>query len=233
MIQWLGPRSSQVARPPLPSPTSEEEAGEVPDLVSPLLATSTSHPAPESAPRPDVPLQASARPRPPSSTHDLMQGSGESFADPRDPPFGAQRLIVRAPQRRGEETLAGDDARRGQGQVGDGLSESSPAIPVLIPPVLHGSILLGYPPGAIHQAVDRSAFAPALRAMAEEGRVLLKVFVQTDGRVGRVEVAASSGVAVLDDTAVGAAWGWRFDPATRDGNPIAAWALVPVVFTLR
>ncbi len=72
----------------------------------------------------------------------------------------------------------------------------------------------------------------ALRA-GDEGRVLLKVLVGPDGRPQQVLVERGSGHRDLDKAArdqVLAAW--RFHPATRDGQAVAAWALVPIDFVL-
>lgn len=88
-----------------------------------------------------------------------------------------------------------------------------------------------YPSEAHIVQLDRSAIAPELRLLASEGRVVLRVLVRADGTVGSVETAQSSGNQVLDRAAVEAATSWRFQPATRDGDPIDAWAIIPVRFT--
>jgi protein TonB len=46
-------------------------------------------------------------------------------------------------------------------------------------------------------------------------------------------VLQTSGSKVLDDAAVAALWRWRFHPALRNGEPVAASVIVPVVFSLR
>ncbi len=57
------------------------------------------------------------------------------------------------------------------------------------------------------------------------GVVLLEIDVRSNGTVSGVNVAASSGHAVLDDAALAAARDWRYRPATR--------ASLTVPFTLR
>jgi periplasmic protein TonB len=64
------------------------------------------------------------------------------------------------------------------------------------------------------------------------GQVLLRLSVTEAGRVQRVEIAASSGVAVLDEAAVAAVRQWRFQPATQDSVPVGTSVLLPVVFEL-
>jgi protein TonB len=77
---------------------------------------------------------------------------------------------------------------------------------------------------------------PAYPALAKrqrlQGRVLLKVRVDSDGRPQEIEVVASAGAAILDDAAVQGVRKWRFIPAKRNGVAIAAWVQVPVQFTL-
>jgi protein TonB len=90
-----------------------------------------------------------------------------------------------------------------------------------------------YPDDAYRIVVDHSASAPGIGIDTAEGRVGLKILVCADGSVGGVEVVQSSGRPFLDAAAVREASQWKFAPATRDGQPIEAWALVPLLFVLR
>lgn len=75
---------------------------------------------------------------------------------------------------------------------------------------------------------------PALsRRLREEGRVLLRVFVSSEGRAVRVEVRDSSGHERLDGAARTAVEHWRFVPARQGDKGVAAWVLVPISFSLR
>lgn len=103
--------------------------------------------------------------------------------------------------------------------------------PVLSPPVLL-TATTHYPGDAYSVTVDRSLLTPELRLVVPEGRVVLRVLVRPDGTVERVEVVESSGHPVLDRAAADAARSWKFQPATRDGEPIAAWAIIPVRFVV-
>lgn len=71
------------------------------------------------------------------------------------------------------------------------------------------------------------------RRLGWEGRVILELAVSARGTVDEVTVATSSGHAVLDRAAAEAARLWRFQPASRDGRPIAHTVRVPVDFALR
>lgn len=75
---------------------------------------------------------------------------------------------------------------------------------------------------------------PALaRRTGEEGKVVLRVFVEASGRPGQVQIHASSGSARLDQAAQESVARWTFVPAQRGGEPVGAWVLVPIQFSLR
>ena len=73
--------------------------------------------------------------------------------------------------------------------------------------------------------------AAALRAR-EQGTVLLRVLVDAQGRVDRVEIARSSGHPKLDAAARDAVSKARFKPVLSGGEAIPAWGLVPIEFRL-
>lgn len=77
------------------------------------------------------------------------------------------------------------------------------------------------------------AYPPLSRRMGEQGRVLLRVYVQADGSAGQVEVRESSGFERLDRAARETVARWRFVPARQGDKAVAAWVLVPISFSLR
>jgi len=66
-----------------------------------------------------------------------------------------------------------------------------------------------------------------------QGRVLLLVEVQADGRAGRVSIDQSSGHAILDASAMNTVRRWRFIPARKDGVFYAQSIRVPIDFNLQ
>jgi periplasmic protein TonB len=70
------------------------------------------------------------------------------------------------------------------------------------------------------------------RQLGFEGTVLLDVKVNENGGVEEVNIAASSGYALLDEAAQRAVNAWVFKPARRGDQPVAAWVQVPVRFAL-
>lgn len=71
--------------------------------------------------------------------------------------------------------------------------------------------------------------AEALR-MNVGGIVRVRVTVAADGSVDRLELAEGSGNRYLDRAAMEAVRRWRFQPATRDGQPVSADVVVPISF---
>ncbi|HWA39696.1 MAG TPA: energy transducer TonB [Burkholderiales bacterium] len=70
------------------------------------------------------------------------------------------------------------------------------------------------------------------RRTREEGRVVLRVLVTPRGTADEVQVRTSSGHARLDESARETVRRWKFIPAKRGAEPIAAWVLVPISFGL-
>lgn len=75
-------------------------------------------------------------------------------------------------------------------------------------------------------------YPAASRRLGEQGKVLLRVHVGADGRAEKVELKLGSGFARLDRAAQDAVGLWRFVPARRGTEPVAAWVQVPIVFQL-
>ncbi len=114
------------------------------------------------------------------------------------------------------------------------LGESTPArVPILRPPVLLVGPPPEYPSNGYQVVLNRSSLTPRLKVEATEGRVILRLLVLAAGGVDRVEVSVSSDVKILDQAAATAVLAWRFAPATRDGQAIDAWVVVPIRFVVR
>lgn len=99
---------------------------------------------------------------------------------------------------------------------------AAPAIAPLVPPRFDAAYLDN--PAPVYPSIARRQH--------EEGRVLLRVFVTAEGTAGTVEVAKSSGSERLDRAALEAVRRWKFVPARRGDQAVAAHVNVPIVFTL-
>lgn len=71
------------------------------------------------------------------------------------------------------------------------------------------------------------------RRRGYEGKTVLRVEVLESGKVGRIEIADSSGFEILDKAALASVRGWTFLPGTRNGKKTKQWVIVPVRFSLR
>ncbi|PYR18227.1 MAG: hypothetical protein DMF98_25935 [Acidobacteria bacterium] len=217
MLVWLTPHGRQV-RPDRPSaPTAAEEGGggEI-GMASPRAQVSS-------------PGTAAPARRPVAPHHLVHLGP---LAPPVMPESG-----VRVPSGKGQIGKREDPSR--PSPAGEQPLAEKPAVPVresgrapvLTPPVLLTPVA-GYPAEGYRVTLDHSILTPQLRIDAAQGRVVLRILVQSDGSAGQVNVVESSGFRVLDEAAVNAAVKWRFAPASRDGQPIDAWAVISVRFVV-
>ncbi|MBA4264344.1 MAG: energy transducer TonB [Comamonadaceae bacterium] len=78
----------------------------------------------------------------------------------------------------------------------------------------------------------RPAYPALSRRLGEQGKVVVRVFIDTDGSARRAEVRTSSGYERLDQTALQTVQRWRYVPGKRNGIPEAMWFNVPINFVL-
>jgi protein TonB len=70
------------------------------------------------------------------------------------------------------------------------------------------------------------------KRIGEQGKVVLRVELDEQGRVAKVTLEQSSGSKRLDEAAQTAVKTWRCNPATRDGVAVRAVAMQPFNFVL-
>jgi len=75
-------------------------------------------------------------------------------------------------------------------------------------------------------------YPAAAKRMGEQGRVVLRVELDENGRITAARIATSSGSARLDDASLAAVRQWHCNPARRDGEAVRAVALQPFDFIL-
>jgi protein TonB len=78
-----------------------------------------------------------------------------------------------------------------------------------------------------------AVYPPEARKKGHQGKVLLRVQVLTNGRVGDVELEKSSGHEILDRSALAAVKQWKFIPAREGEKTVAVWVTIPVRFQLQ
>jgi TonB family protein len=75
-------------------------------------------------------------------------------------------------------------------------------------------------------------YPDAARKDSKQGRVLLRVLVDEEGKSKIVEIYLSSGSRILDQAAAENVTRWSFSPARYGGTPTASWVKIPVDFRI-
>ncbi len=71
------------------------------------------------------------------------------------------------------------------------------------------------------------------KRLGEQGRVVVRVFIDEKGLPKEALLEVKSGYSRLDQAALQAVMSWRYVPAQRAGVPLAMWFNVPVTFDLK
>jgi len=85
---------------------------------------------------------------------------------------------------------------------------------------------------ARYRDTPRPEYPESARRAGREGRVLLRVLVDDQGRSKRVEINSSSGSDALDRAAANAIKRWRFYPARYGDHAVESWIKIPIEFAL-
>ena len=85
---------------------------------------------------------------------------------------------------------------------------------------------------ARYRDTPRPKYPDSARRDGREGRVLLRVLVDNQGRSKEVEINRSSGSDALDRAAAEAIKRWRFYPARHGDKVVESWLRVPIEFRL-
>lgn len=85
---------------------------------------------------------------------------------------------------------------------------------------------------AAHLNNPAPSYPSMSRRLAEQGRVILDVYILANGRVGELRIKQSSGFKRLDDAALQAVKKWQYVPAHRGNEAIPFWYIQPLSFSL-
>jgi periplasmic protein TonB len=85
---------------------------------------------------------------------------------------------------------------------------------------------------ASYRDTPRPEYPDGARREGREGRVLLRVLIDDQGRTKTVEINTSSGSSILDRAAAEAIQRWRFHPARYGDQPVESWLRIPIEFRL-
>jgi len=194
-------------------------------LIAPPAPAPTSPPKVETPPRPAEPPKPVAPPKPVEPPKPVVKKAAPKPA-PRPKP--AQAITEPTP----EPTPAPQS---------EPVAAPAPATPS--PPAAPISASPGPAVAAPAPMVDarfdaaylnnpRPAYPRLSRRMGEQGKVLLRVHVDADGKALEVRLQQSSGHKRLDEAARAAIAQWRFVPARRGDEAVATWVIVPIEFKL-
>ena len=86
--------------------------------------------------------------------------------------------------------------------------------------------------GAAYLHNPSPRYPPVARKLKLQGTVIVRVLVSPEGQPKNVVLEKTSGVRILDETAVETVKRWSFIPARHGTTRIAAWVNVPIRFRL-
>ncbi len=75
-------------------------------------------------------------------------------------------------------------------------------------------------------------YPPLSKRLGEQGRVVIRARIETDGTASQAEIRTSSGYERLDQAALQTVKRWRYVPGKRGGVPEAMWFNIPIHFVL-
>jgi protein TonB len=111
------------------------------------------------------------------------------------------------------------------------LQVSAPPVqPPAQPPAIGDAPRMVTPADYLRPPAPR--YPPLARQAKQQGTVLLLVWIDTDGRPGRVELQRSSGLPLLDRAAIASVREALFRPVIESGIARTARVLIPIEFTL-
>lgn len=75
-------------------------------------------------------------------------------------------------------------------------------------------------------------YPPLSKRLGEQGKVIVRAFIEVNGTASKAEIRSSSGYDRLDQTALQTVLKWRYVPGKRAGAPEAMWFNIPINFVL-
>ncbi|HRP19833.1 MAG TPA: energy transducer TonB [Alicycliphilus sp.] len=112
--------------------------------------------------------------------------------------------------------------------------EAAPApAPAAAPAAPPGPAIVQPSSDASHLNNPKPVYPAVSKRLGEQGKIVLRVLIGTDGLPQKIEIKQSSGYERLDRQAVDTVSRWRFVPGTRNGVPEAMWYLQPINFVLQ
>lgn len=178
-----------------------------------LLSEFVTPPAPVVAPEPPPPLPSPPKPQP------------KTVRTPTPRPAPAPLPVTNAPPSDNAPVVSAEPPAPSNAPVTAApvtAPEAPPAPPRIELPSSNAAYLQN--PAPTYPAISKR--------MGEQGKVVLRVFIGTDGLPQKIELNRSSGFERLDRQAQETVSRWKFVPGKRNGVPEAMWYHVPINFVL-
>ena len=178
-----------------------------------LLSEFVTPPAPVVAPEPPPPLPSPPKPQP------------KTVRTPTPRPAPAPLPVTNAPPSDNAPVVSAEPPAPSNAPV--------TAAPVTAPEAPPAPARIEEPSSNAAYLQNPAPTYPAIsKRMGEQGKVVLRVFIGTDGLPQKIELNRSSGFERLDRQAQETVSRWKFVPGKRNGVPEAMWYLVPINFVL-
>lgn len=113
------------------------------------------------------------------------------------------------------------------------LASATPATPITSPNAPRPQALELPNSDADYLNNPRPAYPPLSKRLGEQGKVVIRTLIGTDGMAQQAEIKQSSGFDRLDQAALATALKWRYTPGKRAGVTEAMWFDVPFNWVLR
>lgn len=82
------------------------------------------------------------------------------------------------------------------------------------------------------QPNQKPIYPAEAKRLGQQGRVVVRVLIESDGRPSAAVIRESSGFPVLDQAALDSVKSWTYVPGKRNGVPEKMEFNVPITFTL-
>ena len=80
---------------------------------------------------------------------------------------------------------------------------------------------------------QRPVYPKNLRERDIEGKVIIKLLIDKEGKVQEIQIFESSGYKMFDEIAIKTVRQWRFKPARKGNQQRGSWVLIPINFQIK
>jgi len=186
------------------------------EILVEIMTAPAAPPAPEPAPQPQPKVQAKA------PTPQPVQPTPTPAATPQPSP--APLAIAPSAAATAATAAAPTAVAAPPAAASTGTAVSAPPAPAKVELPSSSADYLNNP---------KPPYPALSKRLGEQGRVIVRVWIGTDGIASQASIKQSSGFDRLDQAAVATVLKWRYVPGKRGGVPEAMWFDVPVNWVLQ